>query len=506
MSDIKPIKDSKLIANIFSNWTTFVFTVIAALVVSPILVHQLGNEKYGIWTLIVSVTGYFSVLDFGVSTAIIRFISKYDAEGRHLDARKIYSNAFIFFFYVSVAVAIFSLIFAYFFVDVFNVVSSSRSEVYIVFLVVGIGLAINILLSPFIGTLRALQEFYRLNVISIVVLLLKNSLIAVVLLNGFGLLALAIVILCSDLLRNLLQYLLINKQYNYLFFERSDFDKDTVKKIFDYSIYSFVISIALKVLFFTDSIVIGSLLSVASVTFYVIPVTLMQYLERFVYSAISVFTPIISVNDALGYYGKNQQLYVLGSKYSVLACAPILFVLYTNGDSFISLWMGTEYGEKGGGVIKILSVGYFFAMSQVIASSILKGVSKHKAFAYILAIEAIVNLGLSVLLIKYYGINGVAFGTTVPLVVTNLVIVPLYTCYVLKIDFFKYICEVYLALSTFVMLLGYAFYIYPIRPETYFSFLSYCICVSLLFILFGLLFSFDKQQRTYLFTKARNIV
>ena len=64
----------RIIENIFSNWAGLLVSVAIAFVVSPIIVNTLGKEIYGIWTLIVSVTSYFTVLDFGVSTAIVRYV------------------------------------------------------------------------------------------------------------------------------------------------------------------------------------------------------------------------------------------------------------------------------------------------------------------------------------------------------------------------------------------------------------------------------------------------
>ena len=88
----------KIIVNIFSNWTNLIILVGIAFIVSPIMVHRLGNEFYGIWTLIVSVTGYFSVLDFGVNTAIVRFISMYVAQKKIERANEVFNTSFIFFF------------------------------------------------------------------------------------------------------------------------------------------------------------------------------------------------------------------------------------------------------------------------------------------------------------------------------------------------------------------------------------------------------------------------
>lgn len=486
----------KIVINIFSNWTNLVLVMAAAFIVSPIIVHGLGNEKYGIWVLIVSTTGYFTVLDFGVNTALIRFISKYMAQDNKEKTRQIYSNAFVFFFCVSLIVILFSLIFAYFFGDVFKIKTIPRPYLYTIFLVVGIELAFNLLFSVFMGTLRALQEFLRLNIISIIFMVFKNGLIVIFMLNGHSLLTIALIQLATTLAKISCQYLLINKSYPFLRFHKSDCDKGTLKEIFNYSIYSFMVAIALKVLFFTDSIVIGAFVSVTAVTFYSIPMTLMLYLEKIIYAAMSVFTPVISANDATGETGKNQQIYILGTQSSLMVSLPILFVLFTNGDSFISIWMGVEYGAKCAKVIMILSVGYLFALSQVIANGILKGISKHKVFAYILSAEALVNLIMSVALAKKFGIEGVALGTAIPLIVTNLFIVPFYTCKVLKLNYYKYLNKSHSRLLLFTSVLGIMYFYMPIKVFSYFQLIAYSLIVLSLYGAYSFYIVLDQSHRS----------
>jgi len=488
----------KIIVNIFSNWTNLVLTMLAAFIVSPIIVHGLGNENYGIWTLVVSITGYFTVLDFGVSTALVRFISKYEALKDRKKSRQIYSNAFIFFFYVSLTIAIFTAVFAFFFGDLFEITTISKKYLYLVFLIAGLELTVSMLFSVFMGTLRAVQEFLQLNIISIIFMIIKNILLVIFLLNGYNLLSLAIIQFMTTSTRLVAQYILIKKKYHHFSYQRKDYSPQIFKDIFSYSIFSFIIAIAQKVLFYTDSIVIGSMLSVSAVTFYAIPMTLMAYLERFVYSAMSVLTPVISSNDALGDNNLNQQLYIIGTKFSLIISMPILFVLYTNGDSFISLWMGEEFGEKARNVIMIFCVGFVFSLSQIIANGILKGISKHKIFSYILVIEAICNLLLSLILIKHLGIDGVALGTTIPLVIANLIVVPMYTCRVLQLNYFQYLFESYGKMIVFTALLSLLFYKYPIKVASYFHLTLYSAATMLLFFLFSFFFILEKQQRSHI--------
>jgi O-antigen/teichoic acid export membrane protein len=53
---------------------TLVVGIGAGLFLMPFLVHTLGDRWYGMWTLVVSITAYYALLDFGMARAATRFL------------------------------------------------------------------------------------------------------------------------------------------------------------------------------------------------------------------------------------------------------------------------------------------------------------------------------------------------------------------------------------------------------------------------------------------------
>ena len=43
----------------------------------PILLHYIGKSEYGLYQLIGSFIAYFSIMDFGLTAAVVRFYAKY---------------------------------------------------------------------------------------------------------------------------------------------------------------------------------------------------------------------------------------------------------------------------------------------------------------------------------------------------------------------------------------------------------------------------------------------
>ena len=497
------MQKQKILVNIFSNWTSLLVVLAMAFWVSPIIVHKLGNENYGIWTLIVSMTGYFTVLDFGVNTALVRYISKYVARKDFERARAIYSTSFFLFFVISFFVICVSLVLAFFFKTIFHIESYSNIYLFCVFLIIGTDLAVGLLFSVLQGTLQALQEFFAINCISITITIIRNVLVVVFLWYGYSLLTLAIIQICTSCCKIFSQHIIIKRRYKFLFFERVSFSRAVLTKIYNYSVYSFLIAIALKILFYTDSIVIGSLISVEDVTFYAIPSTLVDYLEKLVWSIVAVLIPVISAKEALGLNEENQQLYLTGTRVTFFFSLPIIIVLFTAGNDFIKLWMGLEYREPSGRVLQILLIGYIFGLSQLVAQGILKGISKHRVLALILCGEAIANLLLSLILARPFGIYGVALGTTIPLVVCNVLFIPWYSCRLLNINFFAYLIKSYsLGLIVFIAFV-FLYHYLSFEIMTYLQLIIYSIMVGITVWGGAFFYVVESNQRNILINKIK---
>jgi len=59
-----------VLKNILSNWVGIVILGLIGIVLTPIMVHGLGNLYYGMWILAASIGDYSGLLDLGMRTTI----------------------------------------------------------------------------------------------------------------------------------------------------------------------------------------------------------------------------------------------------------------------------------------------------------------------------------------------------------------------------------------------------------------------------------------------------
>ena len=65
-----------LIRNIVSNWVGFSVQVAVAFFLTPFILHSLGDTRYGIWSLVIGLTGYYGLLDPPGSAPALRSTSR----------------------------------------------------------------------------------------------------------------------------------------------------------------------------------------------------------------------------------------------------------------------------------------------------------------------------------------------------------------------------------------------------------------------------------------------
>jgi O-antigen/teichoic acid export membrane protein len=72
---------SRAVANVASSWLKLAVQFGVAFVVSPFMLHKLGDNAFGVWVLIISLTGYLGFFDFGVRACIGRYVGRFAATG-----------------------------------------------------------------------------------------------------------------------------------------------------------------------------------------------------------------------------------------------------------------------------------------------------------------------------------------------------------------------------------------------------------------------------------------
>ena len=115
------------------------------------------------------------------------------------------------------------------------------------------------------------------------------------------------------------------------------------------------------------------------------------------------------------------------------------FVIF--GKEFIIFWAGEEYKNSYYvGLLLILPV--CIPLIQNLGLSIMQAMNKYRFKAISTTIMAIINIFISVILSKKYGAIGAAMGTSISLIICNIIIINNYYYKTIKLDIIKFWKEI----------------------------------------------------------------
>jgi len=80
---MKKLDKVEILKNVGSSWFALGVNVLVGIFLSPYILHRLGDEAFGIWVLIFSITGYYGLFDLGIRSSIVRYVAKYAATEDH---------------------------------------------------------------------------------------------------------------------------------------------------------------------------------------------------------------------------------------------------------------------------------------------------------------------------------------------------------------------------------------------------------------------------------------
>ena len=421
--------------SVLSNWFAIAASMAVAFFLSPFLVHRLGNVDYGVWVLAISSVSYLGLLDLGLRNSVTMFVSKGHATGDHEGASEVLSAALWVRIQLGGLVLLLCGGFAVIFPLMFKVPAALASDARVVVLLMGLNFAIYMSIGVFGGVLSALNRYDLYTLVVLTQLTLRVIGIVWVLRTGHGIVAIACCELFAATVGNILFVYVARRIYPELTIRLKKPKWEVLKKIWSYSVYVFLVMVAIQLIYQTDNLVVGAFVSASAVTFYSIGNSLCRYTQQLVGAMTATFTPAASTYDATGDASSLRALYYNGTRATMAVSLPVLVTLIFRGDNFIGVWMGPQYSRTSGTVLAILATALLFSLPNTPASSIAFGVEKHKKVAMWAIGEAIANLTLSISLALIFGLYGVAIGTLVPSLAVNLILWPRYVSHLVGISY-----------------------------------------------------------------------
>ena len=434
------MRSVRVLRNVVTNYLRFFIGGVLGFVLTPIMVHLMGDGDYGLWVTVFSLTGYFGLFDQGIRPSLIRYVSRDHARGDTEGLNRTINTALAMFAAVGVLALVIAAVAAARFTSWFKVEPSQVEVVATVVMVAGASIALGFPLGVFGAVLSGLQRYDLGNGIGIAISIVRAFVFVAVLRAGGGLVELAWSSLAMNLIGHALTWWFAQRLMPDLRYGRRWVTREHLGLIGSYSGIAFLGALASSIAFQTDALVITAIIGAAAVTPFAIAAGLVDNVRSLVHSATYVLSPTASELETRGETDKLHAMLIAGAKYSVLVSWPALFALLVFGEPFLVTWVGESY-RSAYRLLVALTAPTLLSLPQATASALLFGVSRHRGVVVLSLLNALLNLGLSVWWARPFGTMGVALGTAVPLALVSGLAMMIYACRALAMPLGRYVWQ-----------------------------------------------------------------
>jgi O-antigen/teichoic acid export membrane protein len=407
-----------------ANAIGYAVAIAVSFIQAPFLIHHLGDERYGIWTLIGLVSGYYGLLDLGTRGAMGYFVARARARHATVEISEITATAFWFLVCAALVVLVIGIGVLALFPNMFRVAAAVRGEVQIA---LGIALVLTVLTLPldiFAAIVNGCRRGDVITFAETVVRVLIFVLIFILFQNGARLDVLAVIQLVGKSIVWVIAFATARRlepNWSVRFRNRR---RARLGEIMRYGGQTTVINISGAVIEKLDSVVIATVLGARMVTVYVIGQSLVQYLGQGVSAITLALTPFFADLHAKDDAERSRWLILAGTRAASLITGVITGGLLAFGTPFISRWVGVHYVEgpwylRSDTVLLLLLAGFVPRLIQSATHQYLFGANKQWYLSRAFLLEGIANLLLSLALVKPLGLAGVAIGSAVPSMISQ---------------------------------------------------------------------------------------
>jgi len=475
------------------SYGSIVLSTIIQLLYTPFLVGKLGSSEYGLYSLVASIIGYLAVLDLGFGDAIVLYTAKYRAQNKKEEEKKLHGMFLVIFTVIAIVTCILGII-IYF--NVSNIFGNSMTQfeidkMKILMLILTFNLAITFPFSVYTAILKAYEKFVFQKIIAIINSLLQPIIMIPVLFMGYKSISLTITITALNVFSLLSNYIYCRKKLN-IKIKYCGFDKMLFKQIFNFSIFVFMNIIVDRINWSADQAILGICAGTLAVSYYAVATKINDMFIKLSSAISGVMFPKISKMIATNRSDKeiSDEFIKIGRlQYLVIFLITSGFVLF--GKEFFVAWVGAEYVTSYYIAI-ILVVPLAIPLIQNIGISILQAKNLHKFRSILYLCIAMVNIIISIPLAKYFGGIGAAMGTSLSLIVGNIIIINIYYYKKAAIDIPKFWKEILkmtvplaipivivIVLQQFMVLSGFTYvFVYAAIYTVLYAITVYCFSIN----------------------------
>lgn len=427
---------SSIKAGAILSYLTTIVSLLLGLIYTPWMISVIGRDDYGLYTLAISLIGIF-LMDFGLGTAVSRFLSMYYAKGEDDKASRFLGTVYELYLILAGMVAA-VLITLYLFIDnIYMALDAGQMEVFKnLYIVVAFYSVVSVPFMAQNNVLIANERFVPLKVCTLLQKLVIVALTIVALIAGAGVFALVAVNAVGNILFIAIKAVIIRRNTR----TRARFGKieaSTAKEFLSFTGWVTVSQVCGKCNYGLMPSVLGIVSSSSAIAVFGVASQLESYVYTVGDALGGLFMPKIARIVETGDCEKQLltemikvgriQVYIIG----------LIFTGFVSfGISFVSLWLGNGFEDVYLGTILLIAPS-MISLPQTIGSVALTVINKVKQQAYASVVMALACIGLGFPLSTAFGALGACGAIAIGLLISRIMFNWFYIKY-LRLDISRF--------------------------------------------------------------------
>lgn len=421
----------KVIKNTFYHFIAQAFGFLSPFILTPLIISHIGQTEFGIYAIVLGFIGTFGLLDFSFSASFIKFISEHYNRKQYDELNRTINTGLFFYIFFTAAICIVVVIFARQILGLINIPPElfelAEFSLYISLIIFFIATSSTI----FVSVLISVQKMYLNSIIGLIINIFNFVITYILLISGFGLKGILYAQLGAVTISVFFNVYLALKEVPEIRIRFSFLDKRTFRSMGSFGLQMQVSRFSAFLSEKYDEFLLGYFSSLGNVTFFNLANRVTRLGKFFPLQLFQQVAPVAAELNANKDEHRLNELFFEATKYLTVFSAPIFLFIFIFAELLITTWLGTGY-EMTIYLLRILAIGQLVnLLVSAPGNSIIPNLGVPKYLMYEGIISLAVNLVLSFVLIKYYGIVGAAIGTTAATLIASTYI------YITSAQYFK---------------------------------------------------------------------
>ncbi|MEJ0038439.1 MAG: polysaccharide biosynthesis C-terminal domain-containing protein [Gammaproteobacteria bacterium] len=420
---------SAILRNVAANWVSFAVNALVTLALTPIVLHELGPARYGVWVLTSSVIGYYGMLDLGFRGGVTQFLTRYLAVGDYRGASQCMSSAVAALSTIGAIIVPLSLGMAWVAPHVFTLPPEIKDEAFWCILIVGCASALQFAFFPYSAIFTARQRFDLANLIGIGTRLLMAASIFTALKMGYGLVGVSLATCGSSAIDYLIRWRVSRRLVPELQVSRKLANWPRLREIASFGTWNFQISVSQYAEAHMQTLIIGLVMPIAAAGHYALATGLVSQIAGVLGPIGQVMYPAATELHARQEHARLRALFGDASRLMMLVAVTVVLIAGFWADDFYRLWIGPKFlsGTPFPSVaiiLQILLLATIPGYASNIAGQILLATGRVRLLAMSLITGSVCNVLLVIALIRPFGLYGVAVASVTASLLVNVILIP----------------------------------------------------------------------------------